>query len=1654
MSRFSAAARRLSHLPRLITMLVVGALLVAGLVPTMAGPEQKPQNGPERSVDLSKAHLAVSIGGLEPSDRTTKLIPATYDFTRQLRAPVVVSRNGQWMAWSEEHYFSPYTARVYVKNLGTGEEVEVASQPGRPFASAVSDDGRYVLYEAIDTNSARLVLRWDRTTAVPTNVVVDRTTGAGLTDPTMGFDGRYADMTSDGSKVVFHSRLDTLVAGDTNDRIDMFVRDMTVTPATASTSRVSLDTSGNEFLVDIALYPATIAGDGSRAAFIPGYNGQLYGDLLVMDLSTGVVTVGVPVDPFGYPSYIGAPKLSQDGTWVAFTGLSLDVPNLTSFTGAGPYVHNLDTGVTTPVPTPAGSGTFTSGEVAISGSGRWVLTHIGLPDTTSYCTHTHNVFLWDRDTDADGILDESGATKLTIESVTNDGRQIVSCQPSFGLAVGDGPSVSFMAHAGTIDAYGQMVVRDKRLRFAPTVSMTMGTGTAFGTPGARMSSSSGGGGCNGTIGTNPSKLAGDPVNTATGAFVLGATDIACTGTGVPFSMARTYNSNDTTVGILGLGWSTAYEGNLSLSGSVVTVRFGTGQRATFTQDGTAWNPTPGIRATLTGDGTSGWTLVTHDQLHYEYSGPGVLQTIEDRNGQGVTLTHNGSGQPATVTTANGKVATFAYTSGYLSGITMSDSRTVSYGHTGNKLVSVTDPDGGITEYAYNGAGLMDDVEDQDDRTVVHNTYDGSGRVTAQVDANGNGDSFAYYSDRTVVTDAEGEDWTDWYDDLVLVAETNPLGETVHHRYDDLGNRVRDVRPDGTWTGRSFDERGNVVRERRFDGTISTATWTALNDPDVLTDASTRTVDHGYDYAGNLTSISDALGTATINRDGSGRPTTITDATSRATVLTYDSNGEVDSVTDPGGGITTFVHNGAGLVTEVVDPLGNVSGGVPADHKTTQTWSPAGKPLLTTSPEGRTSLNTWSDAGFLEKVTDAASNDVVIGRDAAGRITSVTAPDRGTKAYAYDDRGLRISYTDANSHTTLYHRDAAGRLIGEEDAEGALWSAELDNLGRPFRRTDPRGNATSTVGDWTTEITYDEMDRPLLVDYSDTATPDISATYDDAGRRLTMADGVGTWAFTYGTAGHLAEIDQGTRHWEYGRDAAGRVTSAELPHLGTVGVGYDTGGRWSTVTLGTQTVTFGYDDAGRHTSTDFPNGVDEARTLDDDGLLTRILTTGPTSTVIDDRTLTRDVLGLITTETKPGSVVRTFGHDDAGRLTSECRQASCPLSTDPKTSWTYDPVGNRLTEVGLTVNDTYAYNDADTLLSVTPAVGLATTYGHDDAGNRTSESRTGGIGIPAINRTFTWRGDGLLASATDTSVTTSYAYDGFGLRASETTASVTKSYTWDPLTSELAALTTGSTVLNTFLNGPAGLLETKAPSVPDQWHHPDQVGTTVAITDGSGNVDRTIDTDPWGNVRGQVITDPTGLGSPEGYTGELKDATGLVYLRARMYDPKTGQFISRDPIVSVTEDPYGYAGGNPLVNTDPSGLLTIRGVTIGDTTETPVGVILRDGGTRPAIPDILELINRIPDGEIGRLITTPEDGQKVICNQAEAEGEPEPGSGPTAGEVLKGKKGSITRQPLPEGSPSWEDVRKMPMSEVERRAKAREPGYKTILKLLKGKEYDK
>jgi RHS repeat-associated protein len=102
-------------------------------------------------------------------------------------------------------------------------------------------------------------------------------------------------------------------------------------------------------------------------------------------------------------------------------------------------------------------------------------------------------------------------------------------------------------------------------------------------------------------------------------------------------------------------------------------------------------------------------------------------------------------------------------------------------------------------------------------------------------------------------------------------------------------------------------------------------------------------------------------------------------------------------------------------------------------------------------------------------------------------------------------------------------------------------------------------------------------------------------------------------------------------------------------------------------------------------------------------------------------------------------------------------------------------------------------------------------------------------------------------------------------------------------------------------------------------HADLAGSVRAVTDAGGAVVAASDYSAFGEPLPVAGLDPVSSVAPFGFAGEWADPSGLVYLRARFYDPSSGVFLSADPAVAVSGDSYGYAAGNPLQVGDPLGL---------------------------------------------------------------------------------------------------------------------------------------
>src|SRR5439155_24430124 len=93
--------------------------------------------------------------------------------------------------------------------------------------------------------------------------------------------------------------------------------------------------------------------------------------------------------------------------------------------------------------------------------------------------------------------------------------------------------------------------------------------------------------------------------------------------------------------------------------------------------------------------------------------------------------------------------------------------------------------------------------------------------------------------------------------------------------------------------------------------------------------------------------------------------------------------------------------------------------------------------------------------------------------------------------------------------------------------------------------------------------------------------------------------------------------------------------------------------------------------------------------------------------------------------------------------------------------------------------------------------------------------------------------------------------------------------------------------------------------------------TTALTNKQGHLLEQISYDSCGDSTGSVNT-------RYDYTGRERDPlTGLMFYRARWYDPQVGRFISEDPIgLAGGINQFAYVGNSPQNATDPSGLYEI------------------------------------------------------------------------------------------------------------------------------------
>jgi RHS repeat-associated protein len=569
--------------------------------------------------------------------------------------------------------------------------------------------------------------------------------------------------------------------------------------------------------------------------------------------------------------------------------------------------------------------------------------------------------------------------------------------------------------------------------------------------------------------------------------------------------------------------------------------------------------------------------------------------------------------------------------------------------------------------------------------------------------------------------------------------------------------------------------------------------------------------------------------------------------------------------------------------------------------------------------GHSSTQTVDGMGRVTSTTNALNHTTTSTYDALGNRTRVTDPLNRQTQYAYDALGRLVRVTDALGGQTSYTYDPNSNRLTTTNALGKTWTDTYDLLNRRMTSADPLGHTTTSTFDAAGNLTqeqkpdmtvnrfvYDALNRRTGIDLHNNGSLDIQFAYDGASRRTGMIDGTGTTTYAYDSADRLTSVTAPhTGPVAYGYDAAGRRTGLTYPGTNhQVTYAYSSRGELSSVTDWLMNVTsYTYDAAGRRTGLTLPGHVPAAYAYDAAGRLTSLTqsyTVPGRGTVTLGLSYQYDAAGNRTqmTDTQSGGTqVTAFGYDALNRLTA----AHYP--NGDLVSYGYDAAGNRLSQTtnGVTVTNTF-----DNASRMTAAGG--DTYTFDANGNQTGQT------VGGLTTSYTFDALNQL-TALGGPTPASYAYNGLGLRVSKTVGGVTTRSAWDLALGVPQLLSDGPQSEYVYGHELIGTVVTNGSTTTVRYAHSDVLSSVRVLTDGAGTEVGTQQYDAFGAPRSQ-----TGTQLSFGFTGEQRDAeSGLLYLRARYYDPRTGRFLTKDPVGGPgSRNAYAYARNNPVRFRDRTG----------------------------------------------------------------------------------------------------------------------------------------
>ncbi len=838
------------------------------------------------------------------------------------------------------------------------------------------------------------------------------------------------------------------------------------------------------------------------------------------------------------------------------------------------------------------------------------------------------------------------------------------------------------------------------------------------------------------------------------------------------------------------------------------------------------------------------------------------------------------------------------------------------------LLSFQDELGHKTRYTYNAQNRRTSVTDANNHSRYF-TYTQHGQLKSITDALGNQTALIYEDNNlTQVSNALGKSVSFSYENNNLIRITDPISNQTHLTYNEQGQVQTVTSPKGGITHYYYTlnsaeptdvncRRGVPITEPVSDGITCRSGLPVL----IITPEGTR-YQLGYDQVGSLVNITDGENhRTTLGYDGINRLVYIVSPLGQMVNVTYDSRNNIKTITDAFRSTSTRYYDDSGNLIRQVNALNQETRYeydgedrlirvIDAKNRVTQLgYDTKGRLESITNPLGFTQTLEYDAADNLLKrfdafgklvlslnyneldnpigVTDALSNTSTFDYDSLSRLIQASDPKNRVTRFDYDDLNRLVESEDAISGISSQGFDADGNRKNLSDADNNKTQFQFDNNGRLVQET----SATSD------KVSYTYSARDLLESVTNGRNQKRQFAYDAVGRLKSWTDPDGTVSYTYDANGNVLTVTDAngsiTREYDklnrvtkytdtqnnslqYEYDEVGNLVTLTYPDGKQVHYGYDAADQLVKVTdWANRDTRYAYDKNARLINILRPNGTQMTRAYDDAGQLKQ----------------QKDV--LIAT----GEIISQFdfSYDKAGNITQELviPQPQPPQFTVPS-QMSYG-LSNRLA----TYNQEQVQFDAD--------------------GNMTSGPLSGEMA------NFVFDSRNRLMSAAETA----YHYNAENQRIGvNQTRYVINS---QPVLSQVLVKTEADGTQTYYVYG-LGLIGQEQNGEYLSYHF-DLRGSTVALTDESGQVVERFQYSPYGLLMyGDASITPFLF---NGMYGVMSDSNGLYYMRARFYNPEIRRFVNQDVLLGnvaegQTLNRYAYVKGRAISSIDPFGLEDVTG----------------------------------------------------------------------------------------------------------------------------------